>query len=79
MGVLLQNKAKAIGYLYFSNKFASLSFYSLIQYPIKTSLKRSDLDAFLKKVSRFKKKIKSTNEFVPRWYSLFQLVKLIHQ
>lgn len=78
MGVLLQTKPRPLDIcIFLTNLLPLLLFFNSVSY--KDFIKRRDLDAFKKKVSRFKKKIKSTNEFVPRWYSLFQLVKLIHQ
>ena len=67
MGVLLQTKPRPLDIcIFLTNLLPLLLFFNSVSY--KDLIKRRDLDAF-KKVSRFKK-IKSTNEFVPRWYSL---------
>ena len=72
-GSITANKAKAIGYLYFlTNLLPLLLFFNSVSY--KDLIKRRDLDAFKKLVVL--RKIKSTNEFVPRWYSLFNWLNL---
>lgn len=76
MGVLLQTKPRPLDIcIFLTNLLPLLLFFNSVSY--KDFIKRRDLDAFKKLVVL--RKIKSTNEFVPRWYSLFQLVKLIHQ
>ena len=72
-GVLLQTKPRPLDIcIFLTNSLPLLLFFNSVSY--KDFIKRSDLDAFKKLVVL--RKIKSTNEFVPRWYSLFNWLNL---